>query len=71
MRNGYDELISKVRPPVEDYYETRTRETATHDGELWFEHRALSEQADVLAGWFDTIAGIFRKEAERFRTGHL
>ncbi|GAB3479392.1 hypothetical protein [Amycolatopsis cihanbeyliensis] len=71
MHNNFDELTGRVLRRASEYYDLRQRESAQRHGEFWFVDERLAEMADDIKNHFETLADIFRIEAERFRTGRL
>ncbi|PKV97699.1 hypothetical protein ATK30_8694 [Amycolatopsis echigonensis] len=74
MEHHFGENIAdafrQIQAVVDEFHELYTLELGVHDGEPWFVQPRLADLSDDLARWLDTYAGVFRRCAERFRTGH-
>ncbi|PKV93929.1 hypothetical protein ATK30_4789 [Amycolatopsis echigonensis] len=64
------DAFRQIQAVVDEFHELYALERGMHDGEPWFVQPRLADLSDELARWLDTYAGVFRRSAERFRTGH-
>jgi hypothetical protein len=66
----FSEFTKNARPLMNEFFDLHRREQAKHNGEMWFRHEHLADLADEIAKWMEFYTEVFRRDANRFRTGH-
>ncbi|MFF0149641.1 hypothetical protein [Amycolatopsis sulphurea] len=69
MSDDFNELFQVVRPLVNEYFELHRRLVRAYDGNTDFRSNELAELAEKIPVYLETQARIFRREADRYRTG--